>query len=175
MTGLTWLCLNSAILLADGPLDSITLPDGLVPFEIVPKDDPDARKAFQAMVQDGADAVASDPIMDEIMQVYSHRGSVLDGSLLDPKCDFWDETSPPPSGPLPHRQDVLQRLRAAELLLKTSRMIDKIKPLSENQRQLVIQMRQEAVKIMAASSVHPIQATAVSRTESTLKSCIKIK
>jgi hypothetical protein len=118
--------------------------------------------------------------MEDIMALYNRSPSIFDDSLLEDALleserDSFKETPPPPSGPLAQRQDVRQRLRAAELLLKTSRIIEKIKPLSENQRQLVIQMRQQAVQIMAARPVHPVQTPAVPTTESPNSPSVRTK
>lgn len=145
---LCWLICQSSVLLATPPDGLITLPDGPIPFEPLTNRNPAALKAFQNMIQGTPGTVATDPVMAGLMQVFHHRGSLLNNSSLGPKLNRQDETQTPK---LVRSQESLhnrKRIRAAELLLKTSRMIDEIEPQTENQQKLVIQMRQEAVRLM---------------------------
>lgn len=154
---LSWLFCHSSVLLATPPRGLLTLPDGPIPIESLPKEDPAGLKAFQNMINGTTDAVPTDPIMSGLMQVYYHRGSVLENSSLDPRLQRSHATPEPIWNRSGDAQQRHKRLHAAELLLKTSRLIDKIKPLSDNRRQLAVQMRQEAARLLTQPT--PTQPT----------------
>ncbi|MCS7467960.1 hypothetical protein NZK35_15000 [Stieleria sp. ICT_E10.1] len=133
-------------LAAEPPQRILPLPDVPLPTASQPQDNPAAREALSRALQGDRDAAPLLP--DDLQELLRTTGSVLDGSSLDPKfaAPEMPSLTPPPNSP--GTQSVRHRRRAAEMLLKSARLLDKIEPKSENQTYLVNQMHQEAVRLL---------------------------
>ncbi|PAY17297.1 hypothetical protein CKO51_21940 [Rhodopirellula sp. SM50] len=133
-------------LTAEPPQRILPLPDVPLPVDSQPQDNPAAREALSRALQGDRDAAPLLP--DDLQDLLRSTGSVLDGSSLDPKfaSPEMPTTAPPPTSP--GTPSVRRRRRAAEMLLKSARLLDKIEPKSENQTYLVNQMHQEAVRLL---------------------------
>ncbi|QDV46183.1 hypothetical protein Enr13x_60920 [Stieleria neptunia] len=149
-------------LAAQPPKHILPLPDVPLPRDAQPQDNPAAREALSRALQGDRDAAPLLPA--DLQELLRTTGSVLDGSSLDPKLapQKSDALQPPSLSPdqaSPGTQSARRRRRAAEMLLKSARLLDKIEPKSENQTYLVNQMHQEAVRLLQdpAGSDHPHQ------------------
>lgn len=121
----------------------LNFPDVPVPVQPSFPDDPAARQAISKVLQGESVVDSGHRLPDEIRELLHSTGSVLDGSSLDR-----DNIEPAVS---PATSRGVRQAHAAEMLLKTARLLDKIEPASENRKQLVNQMRSEAVRILQQS------------------------
>ncbi|WP_182870259.1 hypothetical protein [Stieleria mannarensis] len=146
----------TASLSAPPPTDVLLLPDVPLPADHPPKDNPAARRAISRLLQGGredADSAPDDRVLpEEFKELLRSTPSVLDGSTLDPKRQ--------PQLPSTNRSRdaadtpaARRSRRAAEMLLKSARLLDKIEPKSENRTYLIHQMRSEAVRLLQQSAV----------------------
>ncbi|WP_372896526.1 hypothetical protein [Stieleria sp.] len=133
-------------LAAEPPQRILPLPDVPLPVDSQPQDNPAAREALSRALQGDRDAAPLLP--DDLQDLLRSTGSVLDGSSLDPKFAAPEMPTIAPPRSLPGTESVRRRRRAAEMLLKSARLLDKIEPKSENQTYLVNQMHQEAVRLL---------------------------
>ena len=116
----------------------------------------------EALRSDGRAPASGDQVLDDVLRVLRQRGSVLDGSTLDPEHE---NTPPSPDGPnesskqpndslgkrfrrIPSPSVAPQRARAAELLLRTARVLENLGPVGENRRKLIQELRREAVRVL---------------------------
>ena len=145
-------------LAAEPPKRILPLPDVPLPLDSPPKDNPAARQTLSRALQGDRDAAPLLP--DDLQELLRTTGSVLDGSSLDPKFAPLETPSLTPKQTSPGPQSIRRRRRAAEMLLKSARLLDKIEPKSENQTYLVNQLHQEAVRLLQdpAGSYRPYQA-----------------
>ncbi|QEF97450.1 hypothetical protein Mal15_14900 [Stieleria maiorica] len=150
-------CLSTGPMLAAPPNDVLLLPDVPLPTEHPPEDDPAARRAISRLLQGGREvagpATAEVKLPEELKELLRGTPSILDGSVLDPKRP----TQPRRPHRLPHAaaeaSSPRRNHRAAEMLLKSARLLDKIEPKSENRTYLIHQMRSEAVRLLQQSAV----------------------
>ena len=116
---------------------------------------PEATKRKIQAALDGETPIGSDdPLLDDVLRVLRQRGSVLRGSSLDsdpvanPSLDDdpMDETS---AGDVRSQRDPLEvRARAAESLLRAARLLSAVEPQDDIRRELVANMRREAVELL---------------------------
>jgi hypothetical protein len=156
----------------------ITLPNDDPASPQPPPDNPALRQAIDRALRGDKSVTAPEPLADGLIDAIRDRKSVLEGSLLDPAREKrgGDNPAPPPLAgstadvtgspadglpqPSPSRPSESGRLSepgrqhwlAAELLLKTARLIDKLDPADENRQRLVNQMRREAVRLLTGAA-----------------------
>lgn len=122
-------------------------------------------KFTQKLIQDaltGKPASANDPMFQDMLDVLRARGSVLKGSMLDTQtaapiadadptpqfehpAQMSDEASIISSQTEPRSE---KQFLTAEMLLRTARRLDKMAVASPRRKQLVKQLRQEAVILL---------------------------
>jgi hypothetical protein len=104
------------------------------------------RRAFS---ERGPIQPTGDGVLDDVLEVIRDRGSILDGSSFDPRAD-------PDRAPR-RRHDLVgtstgrhvDRVRLAELLLKSARLLEQVEPVDETRRELVNRMRLETVRLLS--------------------------
>jgi hypothetical protein len=112
----------------------------------------DTEEKIRQALDGKATDETGDGVLDDVLGVIKSRGSILDGSSLDPDAPLSD---PPASGQqsaaAKHPSDSTDRekSRAAELLLKTARKLEEIRPGNRSRREMVKKMRSEAVKLLS--------------------------
>lgn len=79
------------------------------------------------------------PAMDEVLDLIRQQGSVLEGSVLD-------EIAGPRE--LPASPDRARRIRLAELLLRSARLLQRVDPEDPERRELCRSMRREALRVL---------------------------
>lgn len=136
---------------ATPPGDRITLPDDLTPDQLAIPDNPEAFQAIKQTLQGDEDVRTADPVLQDVLRMLgrkTHRRD-LPEALADSDDTSWRSAANDPvkTNTTPDQQSN-DRWRAAELLLKTSRILNRIAPANENRRQLVNRMRKEAVRIL---------------------------
>lgn len=135
----------------------LNLPEGVdpQPAPVVPqaatgpqRDQLDSiSRRIQGLPESGEQA----PLPEGLRELMGRQPSVLKGSSLDPELEFLPES--PQGFPAGLGKTSLpKRARAAEMLLKTARLLDKLEPASENHSKLVDQMRREAARLLAEPS-----------------------
>ena len=116
----------------------------------------------EALQRDGSRPSSGDQTLDDVLRVLRQRGSILDDSSLDPQQQDPrltpagpDESPQPLQGSLPKTLRRVpspsvtpQRARAAELLLRTSRVLENLGAIDDNRRKLIDELRREAVKVL---------------------------
>ncbi len=144
MFGFTRWTLLLAMVVVSGICAGITVGVGQSP---VPKGhDPGLQDAIKKAL-DGKTPVAEtgDAILDGLIDAVNDTGSILDGSVLDEelgKMDLADDSSAP-------NQFDSERAAVAESLLKASRRLERIGSSDKSRRELVAQMRSEAVRLLS--------------------------
>lgn len=138
------------------PPDTYALPDTYVPPDtFLPPERPDQITVDQirGALETGQPAAAPG-ILGDVLEVIRQRGSILDGSVLDPenedplkmderatpKRDAGVETSISP--PIPSSVNV------AESLLRSARLLESIPGGDEERRVLIRQMRIQATRLL---------------------------
>ena len=145
--------------------DDVDVP-AFKPARRDPKELENIARALEGTLEGNRDAGAKLP--ETVREIMDRNGSILSGSSLDASISedrhresqaFADPSSPQLNRQKPartaraDRPDRLEKkLRAAEMLLKTARLVDKLPSPSENQRRLVNQMRQQAVRLLVESA-----------------------
>jgi len=86
---------------------------------------------------------SGDPILDDVLDVIRQRGSVVDGSILDPMLDLKSELQD--DGEWGKLSSVYL---AAESLLKSARILEGLSDQSSSRLQLIRSMRSEATKLL---------------------------
>lgn len=137
------------------PLNQITLPEGpLPPHETIPEN-PQALEAIKRTLAGDTTVETGNPMLHDVLRICgetSERRTAEWPQRIAKRTDSWDVESPfQPSvdaSPSPRSNAITQRHRAAELLLRVGRLIDKIDPADENRQRLVNQMRREAVRLL---------------------------
>ncbi|TWU24947.1 hypothetical protein Pla52o_12440 [Novipirellula galeiformis] len=84
---------------------------------------------------------SSDPLLDDVLGLIQSRGSILDGSSLDPAMETPLASEQGPS-------DLDNRARAAECLLRSARLLQRLGPPSASRNELVTKMRHEAGRLL---------------------------
>ncbi|MCG8653628.1 MAG: hypothetical protein MI861_27570 [Pirellulales bacterium] len=116
--------------------------------------EPPAQKKIRVALQgEQVEADSGDVVLDDILRVIRQQGSVLDGSVLDPKAcqssllkeDSLADAPPPASS----QEEISQRAYTAELLLLTSRRLEQIGAVDKTRKQLVAEMRDEAARLLS--------------------------
>ncbi len=102
------------------------------------------RKTLDGSVPDSS---SEDPILDDILKVIRNRGSVLDGSSLD--VETIENTENKSTGT--QTSDRNHNVFTAECMLRSARLLSQAKPLDETRKRLVIQMREEARRLLDSS------------------------
>lgn len=95
------------------------------------------EKRIQQVLSGQSDGETGDPVLDDILSVLNERGSILKGSVLDTP-----ETQPK------QNKEKGNRYRAAELLLKASRVLEGLGDLNASQIDLIKKMRNESVQLL---------------------------
>lgn len=134
------------------PAVPFSVPANLPPF--VPSDNPAAKSLIaNSLLQEelGAEAKTSgDMFLDDVIEIIRRQGSVLDGSVLDPALE---ESLPRTVRPLSELTgseslDGDSVYHAAEQLLRTSRMLQRLAGRDRERDELVHAMRRQAAKLM---------------------------
>lgn len=86
---------------------------------------------------------SSDPLLDDVLGIIKSRGSILDGSSLDPALDT-------PTSAAGNDRDA--SARAAESLLRSARLLNRIEPRDSARTELVEKMRHEAWRLLGESA-----------------------
>ncbi len=132
----------------------LVIPDGAV----VPLLDENSPAAKQAAAQIGATlnpnappstqatpaASTGDPVLDDVLDLIRRRGSVVDGSLLDPRRER-ELVEPKSSG------DAIEEISVylvAESLLRSARRLEKLPNRTAEQFGLIRAMRSQAAKLL---------------------------
>jgi hypothetical protein len=119
------------------PLPQVPLPETPAPVEPPAS----ALKHISDILQGKKPSTGTGGLeMNGLGKILGEMGSVLDGSPLDPALEIENTCED---------SEESARAVAAELLLKTARKLEQISPADPSRRQLVIQMRGEAVKLLS--------------------------
>ena len=118
-------------------------PNTHLPKTIILQSDPAIESQIKSAIRGGVIPEATDPILEGMLDVLKERGSILDGSVLD------RETEPPKTN---FSSDVDARARAAELLLRASRILGTINPIDDQRSDLIEKMRAESARLLSQAS-----------------------
>ena len=113
--------------------------------------DAEAAEEIRKALNDDPDVRGTgDPMLEDVLQIIEQRGSVLDGSSLDPKADeSAAENGPGTTTDANDADQAASKTRTAERLLKAARCLEEIQPLDETRRELVNRMRRETVRLLS--------------------------
>ncbi|EMI18910.1 secreted protein [Rhodopirellula maiorica SM1] len=141
-TGLLIVTLGVSI--AQPPFDpTSTPPEETTPTETTaepsPTPNPIESKIRSALKGAPEGVNSSDPLLDDVLGIIKSRGSILDGSSLDPAL----ETPAATAG-----IDRDANARAAESLLRSARLLSEIEPRDSARTELVAKMRHEAWRLL---------------------------
>lgn len=95
------------------------------------------EKRIQQVLSGQSDGETGDPVLDDILSVLNQRGSILKGSVLDTP-----ETQPKKN------KEKGNRYRAAEFLLRASRVLEGLGDLNPSQTDLIKKMRSESAQLL---------------------------
>ncbi len=109
------------------------------------KQDSHATDQIQKALQ-GKSVETGDGILDDMLDVLQERGSILDGSSLDEGLDRLSPASGVSLSPDSNHA------HAAESLLKSARLLEKLGKLGSKQQALVVQMRRVAVDLLTSDA-----------------------
>ncbi len=121
----------------------------VVPIAPVPNTEQQHNK-IRAALDGGVPVTDGDPVLDDLLQLIRRRGSVLDGTALDPSNDF--EASGPHASEAKSTDPITledDKAFAAESLLRSARLLSQLGVPDAARRELITQMRQEAAKLLA--------------------------
>ncbi|TWT79916.1 hypothetical protein CA13_13260 [Planctomycetes bacterium CA13] len=95
------------------------------------------------------------PITEDVQQIIRDLGSVLDGSSLDPANAPASATTGGAARNTVQgfKRKGSKRIRVAETLLRNSRNLEMTTPLDKPRRELVAQMRREAIRLIQESLI----------------------
>ncbi len=131
----------------DQPLEIPKLE--VVPVAPVPNTEQQQTKIRSAL-DGGAPVTDGDPVLDDLLQLIRRRGSVLDGTVLDPSSDFDVPTHDPNARQASDPRAVEDDMAfAAESLLRSARVLSQLGPPDPDRRELITRMRLEAGKLLA--------------------------
>ncbi len=149
---------------ATPPENPITLPATMPPDKTADLEAPQALRAIKRVMQGETGLQTDDPVLQPVLQLLGQKSRERSSLELLPDRDELlgrdqpqanvppNESTRPtgiaPTGIARSGGSTDQHWRAAEWLLKTSRLIDKLDPEDKNRQQLVNRMRQEAVRIL---------------------------
>ena len=136
--GVGWM--SVALTLADPPASdpkSLPLPD-LPDLEVQQSQpirrNPQVEKKIRDAIENGDFQETGDPVLDDLLK-FMRENSVLRNTSLDPALDSPGATTS-------------ARARAAESLLKSARLLEKIESSDKTRQDLVNQLRSEAVRLL---------------------------
>ena len=121
---------------------------------LVPKDNPTAKSMIaDSLKQDASPAEtqsSGDPILDDVLGIIRRQGSVLDGSVLDPKADeaLSDKFLPSKAAGKSESFDRDSVYHTAEQLLRVSRMLQRLRSRDRDSDELIRTMRLQAAKML---------------------------
>ena len=123
----------------------ITLPPG--PLPDAPKVNPDAEKIIRRAIQFDRQALANEPLLEDVLRAIRKDGPIWKGTELDP-----DKANPDPVlgdtvTARQRRQSLAQRRHAAEQLLKAIRILETVKG-SQDTPRLKQLMHAEAIRLL---------------------------
>jgi hypothetical protein len=144
---------------ATPPENPITLPETTSPDEASDLEAPQALRAIQRAMRGETDLRTDDPVLEPLLQLLgdkARRRSPLE--KLPSRRELLGREQPLTSEAVrqsPRRSKIARpggnpdpRWRAAESLLKSARLLDRLEPADENRQELVNRMRQQAVRIL---------------------------
>ncbi|TWT86458.1 hypothetical protein [Neorhodopirellula pilleata] len=141
------------------PLPSEYPPPTEVPAN-APESDPAAERIREAL-QSGRTA-PTPGLLGDVLDVIREKGSILDGSILDPRMEAEaaaQEQSPNPNrrppGDLSMIQNASETVRTAELLLRSARRLEKVADGDDRCARLIHQMRVQATSMLADLYLSP--------------------
>ncbi|WP_372717546.1 hypothetical protein [Novipirellula sp.] len=96
---------------------------------------------------------SSDPLLDDVLGIIKSRGSILDGSSLDPALDTPTSTAGNDREASAREASAREAsARVAESLLRSARLLNRIKPRDSARTELVEKMRHEAWHLLGESA-----------------------
>jgi len=132
-----------------------------VPFRLpatppspMPKDNPAAKSLIADSLKQDAPSTetqsSGDPILDDVLGIIRRKGSVLDGSVLDPKADeaLSDTFLPSKNAGKSESFERDSVYHAAEQLLRVSRMLQRLRSRDRDSDELIRTMRLQAAKML---------------------------
>lgn len=120
-----------------------------IPVSPVPNPDQQQKKVQIALESDVL-VTDSDPLFDDLLQLIRRKGSVLDGTILDPANESKVFSTEDQSGNA-SQQNATDDARAfaAESLLRSARLLSHLSAPDTDRRELISRMRLEAAKLLA--------------------------
>lgn len=105
------------------------------------------RRALQGRAAEADQSRSSgDPLLDDVLQTIRRRGSILDGTALDPNRADAAEPAVPEQAALPKHP--AGGFRTAESLLQSARLLETLPHQDAARQQLVRRLRQEASRCL---------------------------
>ena len=95
----------------------------------------------QALEGEPLTRASGDGVLDDVLEVIRSRGSILDGTTLDPVASRNDNPT--------SLSRISARARASEQLLKAARLLESIGHTNPRQAELVGEMRAEAARLLS--------------------------
>ena len=141
---------------AIGKLDAAGQPDAVGPVETR---DQTVVDQIRGALQTGQPGTAPG-ILGDVLEVIRQRGSILDGSVLDPENEITLKASEPTTqerdpgtGPL-ISPSMPANVNVAESLLRSARLLESIPGGDEGRRSLIRQMRIQATRLLVQIYPH---------------------
>ncbi|MCO8120869.1 hypothetical protein NHH03_03905 [Stieleria sp. TO1_6] len=132
----------------------LVVPDQPLPPRGPAPDDPVLRERIERALDGDPDATSGNPLQSDVLDLIRRRGSLLKGSILDPDSDSDQDfrggprpVANQPTGELSSQQQ--NQFYAAEMLLKTARLLGKLNSDDDQTQQLASQMRGQAARLLA--------------------------
>ena len=138
-TGL--LIVTLGVTMAQAPTDEVT-PRDEATSEPSSTPNPIESKIRSALEGAPGGVSSSDPLLDDVLGIIKSRGSILDGSSLDPALENRGSAG----------TDRDYHARAAESLLRSARLLNQIEPRDSARTELVAKMRHEAWRLLGESA-----------------------
>ena len=136
------LIVTLGVTMAQAPTDEVT-PRDEATSEHSSTPNPIESKIRSALEGAPGRVSSSDPLLDDVLGIIKSRGSILDGSSLDPALEH------PGSAAGTDRDS---NARAAESLLRSARLLNQIEPRDSARTELVAKMRYEAWRLLGESA-----------------------
>ena len=113
------------------------------------ENNPRKEKIREALENPNKETHSDDPILDDVLQILKKRGSILDGSVLDPDAPVETEESLLDLRTSKGTPTVQRRAAyAAESLLRSARLLEAFDSKDIAHQNLVRLMRREAARIL---------------------------
>lgn len=107
------------------------------------------RKALQgAGGENEQQKSVRDPLLDDVLQMLRRQGSLLDGTVLDPKLNETAERAEPAGSGPSARPNRPAAFRTAETLLRSARLLEALPGQDAARQQLIQRMRGEASRCL---------------------------